>query len=248
RAEDVAFNSLPAAMTPDLKGLHYLTAPNQVQLDRGNKAPMIENSGDMFSYNPYQYRCCQHNSAFGWPYYAESLWMATADGGLAAALYAPSSVKAKVAGGKTVQIAEETAYPFQGDVRLAVTAESPARFPLVLRVPGWSGAPELTVNGRRETVSGSGRGWIAIDREWRSGDRVAISFPMKITFSHWSSQQNAISVNRGPLTYSLKIREDWRKYATEGWPAYEVSPASAWNYGLVEGDVRVVKDAKQIAS
>ena len=41
RAEDVAFNSLPAAMTPDLKGLHYLTAPNQVQLDRANKAPMI---------------------------------------------------------------------------------------------------------------------------------------------------------------------------------------------------------------
>ena len=34
RAEEVAFNSLPASMTPDLKGLHYLTAPNMIQLDR----------------------------------------------------------------------------------------------------------------------------------------------------------------------------------------------------------------------
>src|SRR5205085_10483351 len=70
RAEDVAFNSLPASMTVDLKALHYLTAPNMIQLDRTNKAPMIENDGDMLSYNPYQYRCCQHNVAFAWPYFA----------------------------------------------------------------------------------------------------------------------------------------------------------------------------------
>ncbi|MGH9666617.1 MAG: hypothetical protein ACRD9L_19505, partial [Bryobacteraceae bacterium] len=31
RAEEVAFNPLPAAMTPDLKGPHYFTAPNQVR-------------------------------------------------------------------------------------------------------------------------------------------------------------------------------------------------------------------------
>ena len=97
-------------MTPDLKGLHYLTAPNQVQLDRPEKSPMIENRGDMFSYNPYQYRCCQHNVAFGWPYYAESLWAATSDNGLAAVLYAASSVKAQVGDGTRVQIAEETSY------------------------------------------------------------------------------------------------------------------------------------------
>ena len=28
RCEDVAFNSLPAALTPDLKALHYLTGAN----------------------------------------------------------------------------------------------------------------------------------------------------------------------------------------------------------------------------
>src|SRR3984957_7971679 len=52
RAEEIGFNSFPASMTPDLKGLHYITSPNQVQLDRGNKAPAIQNSGEMFGYNP----------------------------------------------------------------------------------------------------------------------------------------------------------------------------------------------------
>jgi hypothetical protein len=35
----------------------------------------------------------------------------------------------------------------------------------------------------------------------------------------------------------LKIGETWRKYGgTEEWPAYEVLPATPWNYGLVLGE------------
>src|SRR5437879_5024198 len=69
RCEELAFNSLPAALTPDLKGLHYLTCANQVALDKNDHAPAIENGGAMFSYSPFEvYRCCQHNVSHGWPY------------------------------------------------------------------------------------------------------------------------------------------------------------------------------------
>ena len=104
---------LPAAMTPDQKGLHYITSANQVQLDRHNKSPGIQNGGTMFSYSPFEvYRCCQHNVSHGWPYYAEELWLATPDNGLCASLYAASEVSAKVGDGTTVKISEETDYPF----------------------------------------------------------------------------------------------------------------------------------------
>src|SRR5260370_9642766 len=96
RCEELAFNSLPAALTSDLKGLHYLTCANQVQLDRSNKAPAIDNGGNMFAYSPFEvYRCCQHNVSHGWPYYAEELLLATAARGLCAALHSTSSVSAK---------------------------------------------------------------------------------------------------------------------------------------------------------
>lgn len=252
RAENVAFNSLPASMTPDLKALHYLTAPNQVQLDREDKSAMIQNRGDMFSYNPYQYRCCQHNVAFGWPYYAESLWMATPDGGLAAALYAPSRVRAKVAHGETVEIREETAYPFGGTVTLSIQALKAVRFPLVLRVPEWSGEPAVSINAKQIRTRTAGRGWLIVDRQWHTGDRVAIRFPMRVKLERWHANRDSVSVERGPLTYSLKIAETWKQYPTEGWPAYEVFPASAWNYGLAvdeshpEDSIRVVKQDSQI--
>ena len=58
----------PAALTPDEKALHYITCANQVQLDRENKSPAMDNSGTMVSYSPYEvYRCCQHNVSHGWP-------------------------------------------------------------------------------------------------------------------------------------------------------------------------------------
>jgi len=114
RVEDIAFNSLPASMTPDLRGLHYLTAANLISCDRSGEHD-FQNSGTLLSYDPWSYRCCQHNVAFGWPYLAEHLWLATSDQGVAAVIYAPSSVELKVGPrGQVVRLIEETSYPFSG--------------------------------------------------------------------------------------------------------------------------------------
>lgn len=234
RCEDVAFNSLPASMTPDLKGLHYLTAPNLIQLDRTNKAPMVENDGDMFSFNPHSYRCCQHNVAFGWPYFAEHLWMAAPGNGLAAALYAPSEVRAKVGDGTEVTIREQTDYPFEERVELIITTPRPVHFPLMLRVPGWCRNPGVMINGRREPGRAERAGWITLERSWQNGDQVSLTLPMEIGVRVWNQNKNAVSVDRGPLTYSLEIGERWqRSGGTDRWPAYEVFPTTAWNYGLL---------------
>jgi DUF1680 family protein len=149
RCEELAFNSLPAALTPDWKGLHYLTCANQVQLDKGNKAPQIDNSGNMFAYSPFEvYRCCQHNVSHGWPYYAEELWLATADHGLCASLYSASEVSAKVGTGSIVRISEETDYPFSERINFTISTERSANFPLYLRVPRWCSGAEVAINGK----------------------------------------------------------------------------------------------------
>ncbi len=233
RCETVAFNSLPASMTPDLEGLHYLTAPNQVQLDTANKAPMIQNDGDMFSYDPWDYRCCQHNVAMGWPYFTENLWMATQNNGIAAVLYAPSRVDVKVGNGTNVGIEEETDYPFKGTVIFRVAPTSPVTFALALRVPGWCRHARVEVNGKDVGAAASPDSWIVIDREWKKGDVVTLVLPMEISVKVWTKNKNSVSVMRGPLAYSLKIGEKWVKYGgTERWPAYEVFPTTKWNYGL----------------
>jgi len=233
RAEEVAFNSLPAAMTPDLKGLHYLTAANLVSCDRSGEHD-FQNPGTLLSYDPWGYRCCQHNVAFGWPYFAEHLWLATSDNGLAAALYAPSSVTAKAGEGGEVTIVEETHYPFDGEVRLAVACERPTGFPLYLRLPGWARRVRISVNG--EEAGGDFRGgrYAVLRRTWRHGDQVRIDFGPEIEVVDWPTVRGAVSVRRGPLWFSLRIGEAWRRCGgTDEWPAREVLPTTPWNYGLV---------------
>ncbi len=233
RCEDIAFNSLPASMTPDLKGLHYVTAPNMVQLDRTSKSPLIQNKGDMLSYNPYQFRCCQHNVAFGWPYFAENMWMATQGNGLAAVMYGPCAVTAKVGDGVKVKVDEKTDYPFDGTISLAVSAANAVEFPLYLRVPGWCEGPTVAVNGKAVKAPSPAKGWIVIRRTWRDGDSVELNLPMKVSVHEWTKNRNTVSVSRGPLTYSLAIGERWQKYGdSEKWPGYEVFPTTPWNYGL----------------
>ena len=71
--ENVAFNSYPASMMPDLKSLRYITSPNHTISDSRNHHPGIDNRGPFLAMNPFSSRCCQHNHGQGWPYYIEHL-------------------------------------------------------------------------------------------------------------------------------------------------------------------------------
>jgi len=73
-----------------------------------------------------------------------------------------------------------------------------------------------------------------IDRKWSDGDKVELNLPMKIKLRKWAQNNNSVSVDRGPLTYSLKIGEKYvREGGTDEWPAWEIHPTTPWNYGLV---------------
>ena len=233
RCEDVAFNSLPASMTPDLKSLHYLTSPNMVLIDKGSKSPGLQNSGPMLLFNAYDHRCCQHNTSHGWPYYAEHLWLGSAKNGLAAVLYAPSRVTAKAGNGTPVTIVEKTTYPFDETVDFSIATPKPNLFPLTLRWPAWCQHPIVTLNGKTLQFKGQPGGYIVLSRTWKNRDHLVLQLPMNVSLQTWHGNKNSVSINRGPLTYSLKIGEKYvRMGGTDAFPSYEIRPTSAWNYGL----------------
>jgi len=248
RCEDMAFNTLPAALTPDMKGLHYLTCANQVRLDKENKAPAIQNGGTMFAYSPFErYRCCQHNVSHGWPYYAEELWLATPDRGLCASLYAASEVSAKVGQGTAVRIEETTDYPFSDTIVLKLSAAQPVKFPLYLRIPRWCEAASVKVNGKPVRLESKPLSYVVLERQWQEGDVVTLRLPMAVAVKRWEKNSNAASVDYGPLTFSLKIGERYSRYGgTDAWPDLEVLPTSAWNYGLVLAEKNPAKSFKVV--
>lgn len=238
RCENAAFNSMPASMTADLKALRYLTAPNQPQSDHVSKSPGIQNGGPMYRMDPHDHRCCQHNAGHAWPYFAQHLWMATAGNGLAATLYAPCTVNATVAGGVAVKITEQTRYPFEDAIIFNFSLSDQARFPLYLRIPAWCANPVVRLNGRRLDVPDARPGsFVRLERLWKNGDAVTLQLPMEVRLRTWAKNRHTVSVDRGPLTYSLQIEEKYvRSGGTDQWPAFDILPATPWNYGLALPD------------
>ncbi|GAA3707781.1 hypothetical protein GCM10022224_086680 [Nonomuraea antimicrobica] len=236
RCEELAINSMPAAFDPEQRSVHYITSANSVRLDRTAKLyGQFQNGFGMEAYLPgvHNYRCCPHNYGMGWPYYAEELWLATHDRGLAASMYADSTVTARVAGGREVTVDQRTDYPFEETVRLTVATAEPVAFPLYLRIPGWCRSPRLRVAGRSHPVSGRGPGYVVVERTWRDGDRVELTLPMRTSVRTWARNHDSVSVDHGPLTFSLAIGESWRRTGgTPDWPEYEVFPETPWNYAL----------------
>lgn len=238
RCENLAANSFPAAMRTNMMSLHYLTAPNQPELDDEPKAPDINNTGSpWFSQSPSEpnYWCCEHNHGMGWPYFCEETWLATWDDGLCASLYAPTTVTARVGDGSTISITENTTYPFSGTVQLNVATTNRVTFPLYVRIPQWCTNNWITINGQTVATNSPTSSYVCLQRAWTNGDAVVLNFTRQITLHTWAANNNCVSVNYGPLSFSLEIPENWQPYGNNEapWTEYEVYPGTNWNYGLV---------------
>lgn len=238
RTEDLMLNHFPATHDRELKGVHYLTASNQVQLDKEQGRDIFnDHKGMMFPYSglceyPRGYRCCNHNAGMGWPWYAQNLWQATPDYGLCLWLYGSCTLETAVGeAGSIVTIEEKTNYPFSGLVDLRIIAPEPVRFPLYLRIPGWCSSARVIVDGLAFETDRKG-GYIRIEGEWHDSS-VAIELGMEVSWQRWP-RSGAATLNRGPLSYSVRIEERWVELLTKPeWPSHEVFPASRWNYAIL---------------
>ena len=250
--EDVAFNSYPAALTPDMRALRYITSANMAISDEKNHGPSIDNAlRGMLSMSPFSSRCCQHNHGMGWPYLAEHLVMATADAGLATMVYIENETTALVGQGTSVRLDVDTHYPFDENILITLHPDEPVDFPLYLRIPAWATEASVSINGEQQPVADAAGRYVRIQRQWADGDVVSLTLPMTVRSTIWQQNKSSVSVYYGPLALSLKIDEEYEEHDSrdpefvqddshwqEGvdaslWPCYVLKAKSDWNYSLV---------------
>ena len=242
RAEDMVFNYAPLCYAPDWKKVHYLNAPNMVNLDVSVEHD-YGNGGGFIAYSAHAYRCCLHNGGLSLPMFAENLVQRGKDGEMVLFLYAPHSGTAEFGGGKASWTLE-TRYPFRETAKLSVSAEKP--FALRLRVPAWCRG--FSVNGAVRTAAD---GWI--DCAVKAGDN-AFDLAMKADCEFRAYPRNGgVSVDRGPLTYSLALGEtvretpkvdEWTEKMNPPDLKTEYLVSTPWNYAL---DVKAPPVFRQLA-
>lgn len=247
--ERIAFNALPTQITDDFMNKQYLQQANQVMVTRHvrNFYEDHHHKGTDLTYGLLTgYPCCASNMHQGWPKFTQNLWYATPDNGLAALVYSPSEVTARVGEGEgaLLKIDEQTNYPMDDKltftIQLLESEEQIVKFPFHLRIPDWCQKAAITINGVSYQYI-TNEGVAVIDRTWKDGDKVEMILPMEVSTSRW--YENSIAVERGPLVYGLKMEEHWEEKAFSeeereqyGDSYYEVTSPTPWNYGILVSD------------
>jgi hypothetical protein len=131
---------------------------------------------------------------------------------------------------------------------MKIELSKPGTFPLYFRIPAWTDRARVTVNNKEMSVTPVAGQYVRIQGAWKNGDAITLTFPMKVQTRTWEKNKNSVSVNYGPLTFSLKIAENYVKLDSKAtaqydskwqdnvdqskWPAFEILPAGPWNYAL----------------
>lgn len=153
--------------------------------------------------------CCTAALTRYIPDFTQHLWMKTADGGLAAVMYAPNVVETELAATK-VKITTVTDYPFGENLKLTIVPAKPSAFPLRLRMPEWCTATSVAVNGEKMSAAVMD-GFMTVNREWTAGDVVALTFPMKPFVTTGRDRNKGdpgtpwCAVSAGPLLFACNL-------------------------------------------
>lgn len=177
--EHTVYNALLGAQDPRTGDICYFTPLN------GKKSP-----GPGIN-------CCVSSEPRGISMIPQLAW-GSRSGGVAMLFYVPGHVSVDGIG-----IDVKTNYPAEGSAVLTVNPAKTARFPLYLRVPEWTARFAATAGG--QTYKGVAGQFLAIERDWKPGDRVTVDMDMTVRILPGGpSYPYNVAIARGPQVLALE--------------------------------------------
>ena len=106
---------------------------------------------------------------------------------------------------KGVVLRQETQFPYSETSKLTI-AEGKGKFALMVRYPGWvkPGQFEVKVNGAPVSIVTGPSSYVAIDRQWKKGDVVEMTFPMHNSVKYIPNLPQYIALMHGPVMLAMK--------------------------------------------
>ncbi|QHT67520.1 glycoside hydrolase family 127 protein [Rhodocytophaga rosea] len=125
---------------------------------------------------------------------------------------------------QSIQITQQTNYPWDGKVTLTLKPEKTGAFPLYVRIPGWAQNKPvpgelytytdkqkptvmLLVNGKKMATTVK-EGYLVLQQNWKPGDKVELDMSMPVRQVVCSDQVNEnkgkVALEKGPLVYCVE--------------------------------------------
>ena len=256
RIERAIFNAAPGAVTASFDAVQYFSSVNQLICTGNSDNNKFKRGSTWMAYRPtHETECCAGNMHRMMPNFASRLWMRGKDNAIVAAMYAPSEIDFKV-DDTQCHIAEETYYPFSGDITFRFSLPEQKHFPFVFRIHGWCKRPlsqplpqgggekgyHLFINGEDVSSAYPAGSFVTMDRDWNDGDVVTLSLTITPTVVEAADGQGKY-VECGPLLMSYPVpatvTEDTNVYSNmngkvpgDGFKCWSMKPSGAFNFAI----------------
>jgi DUF1680 family protein len=119
------------------------------------------------------------------------------DKGIYVNLFIPSELTWKEKG---IKLKQQTVYPEEATTHLTIQEIKDGNVPLYIRYPSWatSGAA-VKINGRNVKINQKPGSYIVLNKTWKTGDKIDITYPMSLHLVATNDNPNMAAVVYGPI-------------------------------------------------
>ncbi|RCR69946.1 aceric acid hydrolase [Larkinella punicea] len=130
------------------------------------------------------------------------------DKGLWLNLFGANQLATTLKDGSAIRLTQETAYPWDGLIKLRLQQAPAKPFSVFVRIPGWCQGATIKVNGVAVSAVIRSGEYAELNRSWKTGDKVEINLPMPVKLMEANplveETRNQVAVKRGPVVYCLE--------------------------------------------
>jgi uncharacterized protein len=164
--------------------------------------PMRPQHYRVYSQPQESFWCCVGSGIENHGKYGELIYAYNAND-LFVNLFIPSKLNWKEKG---LLLEQQTSFPTTEISTLKLTLNKPASFGIHIRYPSWvkEGGMQVLVNGKKVTTQADANGFIAINRQWETGDVISLHLPMQVKTEYLPDGSPWASFIYGPIVLAAK--------------------------------------------
>jgi hypothetical protein len=116
-------------------------------------------------------------------------------------LFIPSTLNWKE---KNISLTQNTKFPYENESELVLKLKKKQTFAIHMRQPEWAENFEVLVNGKQQKIQENPSSYIAINRKWKSGDKITVRFKTSTHLENLPDGSNWVAYVDGPIVLAAK--------------------------------------------
>ena len=158
--------------------------------------PVATGTHRVYSTPENSFWCCVGSGFESQGKMAEHIYAQDGDKALYVNLFVPSTARWEETG---IEVQQSTSFPQSNTTALTVKCDNPVKAAIKLRHPGWADKVDVTVNGRKVKHAKDKYGYITLQRKWRDGDNISMTFDMGLRLEPLQGDSTRAALFYGPV-------------------------------------------------